>query len=158
MNSPGEPFLVVSIERQKLFLCRYDTVAGCYDCSTSRFGNGNRENSLRTPLGIHRIKEKYGAGAPAGRVFRDREDTGEDWDHRQSGDNLILTRILRLEGLEPGVNKGEGIDSYERYIYIHGTGREDLIGRPLSHGCVCMRNRDVIELFEKVPELSLIHI
>lgn len=158
MNSPGEPFLVVSIERQKLFLCRYDTVAGCYDCSTSRFGNGNRENSLRTPLGIHRIKEKYGAGAPAGRVFRDREDTGEDWDHRQSGDNLILTRILRLEGLEPGVNKGEGIDSYERYIYIHGTGREDLIGRPLSHGCVCMRNRDVIELFEKVPEGTVVYI
>ena len=66
----------------------------------------HRENSLKTPLGIHRIREKYGAGAPAGRIFRDREDTGEDWDHSQIGDNLILTRILRLEGLEEGINKG----------------------------------------------------
>jgi len=102
---PQEPFLVVSIETQTLLVCVNDTILGRYDASTSRFGNGNRENSLKTPLGIHRIKEKYGAGAPAGRVFRDREDTGEDWDHSQNGDNLILTRILRLEGLEQGINK-----------------------------------------------------
>jgi len=155
---PQERYLVVSIEQQALFVCANGGIFERYDCSTSRFGNGCRENSLKTPLGMHRICEKYGAGAPAGRVFRDREDTGEHWDHSKTGDNLILTRILRLEGLEAGINKGPGIDSYERYIYIHGTGREDLIGTPLSHGCVCMRNHDVIRLFDTVTEGTLVYI
>ncbi len=157
---PGsyERYIVVSVEAQALFVCTGDTVVERYECSTSRFGNGNRENSLKTPLGIHRIREKFGAGAPSGRIFRDREDTGEDWDHKQNGDNLILTRILRLEGLEEGINKGPGVDSYERYIYIHGTGREDLIGTPLSHGCVCLRNLDVIRLFDAVGEGTPVYI
>jgi len=158
LAEPGFVYLVVSIEEQKLFVCTNSAIVARYDASTSRFGNGNRENSLKTPLGIHRIKEKYGANAPAGRIFRDREDTGEDWDHSQTGDNLILSRILRLEGLEEGINKGGGVDSYERYIYIHGTGREDLVGTPLSHGCVCMRNPDVIRLFETVGEGTLVYI
>lgn len=155
---PGEPFFVVSIETQTLLVCRNGTMVEQYDASTSRFGNGNRENSLKTPVGVHRIKEKFGAGAPAGRIFRDREDTGEDWDHSLNGDNLILTRILRLEGLEQGINKGAGVDSYERYIYIHGTGREDLIGTPLSHGCVCLRNHDIMSVFETVKEGTLVYI
>jgi UDP-N-acetylmuramate--alanine ligase len=158
MADPHELFLVVSIETQTLLVCRDDTIVERYNASTSRFGAGNRENSLKTPLGIHRIKEKFGDGAPPGRVFRDREDTGEDWDHRTTGENLILTRILRLEGLEEGINKGAGVDSFERYIYIHGTGREDLIGTPLSHGCVCLRNHDVIRLFETVKEGTLVSI
>ena len=158
LAEPGQLFLVVSIEEQALFVCADGGVRERYDCSTSRFGNGMRENSLRTPLGLHRICEKYGAGAPPGRMFRDREDTGEDWDHKQNGDNLILTRILRLEGLEKGINKGPGIDSYERYIYIHGTGREDRIGTPLSHGCVVLRNHDVIRLFDTVPQGTLVYI
>ncbi|HUI45617.1 MAG TPA: L,D-transpeptidase family protein [Nitrospirota bacterium] len=155
---PLDLYLVVSIEEQTLLICANDAIIERYDVSTSRFGNGNRENSLKTPLGVHRIKEKYGGDAPPGRVFRDREDTGEDWDHSQTGDNLILTRILRLEGLEEGINKGAGVDSYERYIYIHGTGREDLIGTPLSHGCVCLRNLDIIRLFEMVKEGTLVYI
>jgi lipoprotein-anchoring transpeptidase ErfK/SrfK len=73
-------------------------------------------------------------------------------------ENLILTRILRLDGLEPGINKGEKIDSYARYIYIHGTNREDLIGKPMSHGCICMRNNDIIELFDSVEEGTLVII
>ncbi len=158
LTDPQELFLVVSIEKQTLLVCANDAIVERYNASTSRFGSGNRENSLKTPLGVHRIKEKFGADAPPGRVFRDREDTGEDWDHKQNGDNLILTRILRLEGLEEGINKGAGVDSYERYIYIHGTGREDLIGTPLSHGCVCMRNHDVIRLFETVREGTLVYI
>jgi UDP-N-acetylmuramate--alanine ligase len=158
LTDPRELYLVVSIETQTLLLCSDNTIVERYNCSTSRFGNGNRENSLKTPLGIHRIKEKFGAGAPAGRVFRDREDTGMDWVHGLNGDNLILTRILRLEGLEEGINKGAGVDSYERYIYIHGTGREDLIGTPLSHGCVCLRNHDIIRLFETVKEGTLVYI
>jgi UDP-N-acetylmuramate--alanine ligase len=158
LPSPGERYLVVSIETQTLLVCEHDAIVERYNCSTSRFGAGIREDSLKTPLGVHRIKEKFGAGVPPGRVFRDREDTGIDWDHRQTGENLILTRILRLEGLEPGVNKGAGVDSYERYIYIHGTGREDLIGTPLSHGCVCLRNHDIIRLFETVKEGTLVFI
>ncbi len=158
LHDPQELFLVVSVETQKLLVCVKDTVVKQYAASTSRFGNGHRENSLKTPPGLHRINEKYGAGAPPGRIFRDREDTGEDWDHKQNGDNLILTRILRLEGLEEGINKGAGIDSYERYIYIHGTGREDLIGRPLSHGCVVLRNHDVIRLFDIVKEGTVVYI
>jgi UDP-N-acetylmuramate--alanine ligase len=158
LTDPRELFLVVSIEKQTLLVCANDIILERYNVSTSRFGNGNRENSLKTPLGVHRIREKYGANAPAGRIFRDREDTGEDWDHRQNGDNLILTRILRLEGLEQGINKGAGVDSYERYIYIHGTGREDLIGTPLSHGCVVLRNHDVIRLFDRVGEGTLVYI
>jgi UDP-N-acetylmuramate-alanine ligase len=158
LPDPQDRYLVVSIENQTLLVCSNDTIVERYNCSTSRFGNGMRENSLMTPLGVHRICEKYGAGAPPGRVFRDREDTGEDFDHEQNGDNLILTRILRLEGLEEGINKGPGIDSYERYIYIHGTGREDLIGRPLSHGCVCMRNHDVVRLFDTVKKGTLVYI
>ncbi len=155
---PHGLYVVVSVETQRLLVCVDDSMVERYDCSTSRFGNGSRENSLKTPPGVHRIKEKFGAGAPAGRIFRDREDTGMDWDHKQNGENLVLTRILRLEGLEEGINKGAGIDSYERYIYIHGTGREDLIGTPLSHGCVCMRNLDVIRLFETVKEGTLVYI
>ena len=158
LADPQELFLVVSIEQQTLFVCSNNAIVERYNASTSRFGNGNRENSLKTPLGVHRIKEKYGANAPAGRIFRDREDTGEDWDHKQNGDNLILTRILRLEGLEQGINKGGGVDSYERYIYIHGTGREALIGPPLSHGCVVLRNHDVIRLFDRVKEGTLVYI
>ncbi len=148
----------MSVETQKLLVCVKDIVVEQYVASTSRFGNGHRENSLKTPPGLHRINEKYGAGAPPGRIFRDREDTGEDWDHKQNGDNLILTRILRLEGLEEGINKGAGIDSYERYIYIHGTGREDLIGSPLSHGCVVLRNLDIIRLFDIVKEGTIVYI
>ncbi len=157
-TDPHELYLVVIIEAQTLLVCKDDTVIERYDVSTSRFGNGNRENSLKTPLGMHRINEKFGAGAPPGRIFTDREDTGMDWDHSQAGDNLILTRILRLEGLEAGINKGVGVDSYERYIYIHGTGREDQIGSPLSHGCVCLRNLDIIRLFDTAKEGTLVYI
>jgi UDP-N-acetylmuramate--alanine ligase len=158
LTDSRELFLVVSVETQALLVCSNDGILQRYDASTSRFGLGNRENSLKTPLGIHRIKEKFGSDAPAGRVFRDREDTGEDWDHGQTGDNLILTRILRLEGLEKGINKGGSVDTFERYIYIHGTGREDLIGTPLSHGCVCLRNLDIIRLFDTVKEGTLVYI
>jgi UDP-N-acetylmuramate--alanine ligase len=155
---PRDLFLVVSIEKQTLLVCLNDTIIERYDVSSSRFGNGIRENSLKTPLGIHRVKEKFGAGAPAGRIFKDRIDTGIDWDGHSTEDNLILTRILRLEGLEEGINKGAGVDSYERYIYIHGTSQEEFIGTPQSHGCVCMRNHDIIRLFDIVKEGTIVYL
>ncbi|HME41499.1 MAG TPA: L,D-transpeptidase family protein [Syntrophorhabdales bacterium] len=158
LNDPEELFLVESIETQTLFLYRRQTIIERFDCSTSRFGTGIRKNSFKTPLGLHRIKDKIGSGAPAGRIFKERRDTGIDWDQRSRDENLILTRILRLEGLEDGINKGGTVDSYERCIYIHGTNREDLIGTPLSHGCLCLRNQDVIRLFELVSEGNLVYI
>ena len=158
LPDPGELFLVQSIETQTLLVCEKDTVIGRYDASTSRFGKGIRENSFKTPLGLHRIKEKIGSGAPLGRIFKGRKDTGIDWDKVSIEDNLILTRILRLEGLEEGINKGTGVDSYGRYIYIHGTNREDLVGTPLSHGCLALRNSDILRLFDIVREGTLVYI
>jgi UDP-N-acetylmuramate--alanine ligase len=158
LPDPEELFLIQSIEEQALFVCAKGDVVELFDVSTSRFGNGIRENSFKTPLGIHRIKEKIGSGAPPGRIFKGRKDTGIDWDQASIEDNLILTRILRLEGLEEGINKGAGVDSYDRYIYIHGTNREDLVGTPLSHGCLALRNSDILRLFDIVREGTLVYI
>ena len=150
--------LHVNIQPQSLYLVKNQIISSMYRISTSRYGTGNQNKSFKTPLGIHRIMEKIGAGAPPGRIFRDRKDTGENWHSEITDKNLILTRILRLEGLEPDINRGEGIDSYDRYIYIHGTNREDLIGTPMSHGCICMKNNDIIELFDNVPENTIVII
>ncbi len=158
MADPGEAFLVQSIETQTLFVCRKETIIAGFDASTSCFGTGIRENSFKTPPGIHRIGEKIGAGAPLGRIFKDREDTGIDWDRVSIEENLILTRILRLEGLEEGINRGAGVDSYGRFIYIHGTSREASVGTPLSHGCLALRNQDMIRLFDMVNVGTLVYI
>ncbi len=154
----GELFLVQSIEAQTLFVCKKDIVIEQYNASTSRFGNGIRENSFKTPVGLHRVAEKIGSGAPLGQIFRERKATGIDWDHVSTEENLILTRILRLEGMEKGINKGPGVDSYERCIYVHGTNREDLVGTPLSHGCLALRNPDILRLFDIVREGTLVYI
>jgi hypothetical protein len=151
-------FVRVNCARQQLFLVKHGTLLSHYPVSTSQFGIGNREGSFQTPPGIHRVAEKYGQGAPRLRIFRDREDTGSDWHEGLERSNLVLTRILRLEGLEPGLNRGPGIDSFDRYIYIHGTTKEDRIGTPLSHGCVVMRNDDIIILFDAVPEGTIVII
>ena len=151
-------FLYVTIASQRLCVVDNNAVTLSFPVSTSRFGAGNRDGSLMTPRGVHRVAEKIGHGAPRGRIFRDRKDTGETWDGCACGDNLILTRIIRLEGCEDGVNRGPGIDSYERYIYIHGTDKEERIGTPLSHGCVCMRNDDIVTLFDAVEEGTVVVI
>ena len=118
--------------------------------STARAGIGGAEGSYRTPPGWHSIKRKIGDGAPPGTVFVSREPTGEIWRGEAREDDLILTRILTLEGLEDGVNRGPGCDSLERYIYLHGTNHEPLLGRPMSHGCVRMANADISELFGRM--------
>jgi len=153
-----EKFVLVDIARQRLSLLDAGAPLLSYIVSTSSFGIGNREGSQCTPPGVHRIIEKIGDGAPSGTIFRDRIDTGVVWRPGITGDNMILTRILRLEGLQDGINRGPGIDTFERYIYIHGTNQEQLIGTPLSHGCVCMKNRDIIELFDNVMEGTIVII
>jgi UDP-N-acetylmuramate-alanine ligase len=156
--SPDEVYLVQSVEAGKLLLCAGENVLDGFEASTSRFGIGIREDSYKTPPGIHRIAEKIGSGAPIGRIFHDRFDTGANWDGRPSEENLILTRILRLAGLEQGINKGPGVDSFDRYIYIHGTSREDMVPTPLSHGCIVLKNTDVVDLYDMVHEGTIVYV
>jgi lipoprotein-anchoring transpeptidase ErfK/SrfK len=158
VTQPAQRYLHVHIPSQTLRLLENGTVRGTWTISTSRYGTGSIEGSDMTPEGVHAVVEKIGDGAPEGRIFRSRVDTGVDYTPGTQEDNLICTRILRLRGLEPGINSGPGIDSYERYIYIHGTNREDLVGTPMSHGCVCMRNRDIIDLFNSVQEGTIVYI
>jgi hypothetical protein len=120
-----------------------------FRCSTSRFGIGQTEGSNRTPLGLHRIAEKIGNGWPAGTVFKARQPIGYTW--KGMPDAKITTRILWLEGLEPGFNRGGSVDSHARYIYIHGTGDQTTIGKPSSCGCVHLADADLIPLFAKIP-------
>ncbi len=114
-----------------------------------------RENSLGTPRGLHRVAEKYGDGAEPGRVFVGREDTGQHFSERDDDGpeqkTLVTTRILRLEGLESGLNCGEGCDSYNRYIYIHGTNHPERFPHHFSAGCILMKDPDLIELYRQTP-------
>ena len=113
--------------------------------STSRFGLGFEPGSFKTPTGRFSVAEKIGAGAPLWAEFKSREPTGRIAEPGGESDG-VLTRILWLEGLDP-----ENANTRERYIYFHGTNREDLIGTPASHGCVRLRNEDMVELFDLVP-------
>lgn len=130
-----------------------------YPVSTARNGLGNLNESYQTPVGVHRIAEKIGDGEPCGMVFRGRKPTGKlaTTMDNQSEDQ-ITSRILWLEGLEPGFNQGGDCDSYQRYIYIHGTSDEQRIGQPVSAGCVRMRNDDMIELFDEVESGAIVLI
>lgn len=146
--------LYVSISQQKLFHIKNNSIIGKYPISSSEKGIGNKKNSGKTPLGLHSIKEKHGAETPLngrmiGRVFYGHIATIYS-DTTSSKTDDITSRILWLSGEEKGVNKGENIDSYQRYIYIHGTSEEGKIGAPASHGCIRMINKDVIKLFSLV--------
>ncbi len=157
-----EPAIVVFPATQTLYLVQNRRVLAIYPVSTGTKGLGNRNGSYKTPTGTHRICRKYGENAPAGTIFRARKDTGKIaeiyTDETDTPKDYVTTRILRLEGLEPGVNKGKGIDSYLRLIYIHGTPEEGLIGTPASHGCIRMKNADVIALFNTVSVGTLVEI
>jgi L,D-transpeptidase YbiS len=134
----------ISIPLQTLELHCPAGLVRTYPVSTSKFGVGSEEGSYRTPLGAFRIAEKIGEGAPLGAVFKSRIPTGEI--AGQGGEeDLVLTRILRLDGLDP-----ENANTLSRYIYIHGTNHEALIGQPASHGCVRLRNADMVDLFNQV--------
>jgi len=147
--------LLVRIGEQQLYVQdeQHNTLRQ-YPVSTSKYGSGNRNGSNQTPLGEHCIREKIGANAAADEVFIGRQPRGLLAQLRQSEEQLpediIMARILWLHGLEPGINQGDDVDSYQRYIYIHGTSDEDSIGSPASHGCIRMRNRDVMELYDLV--------
>ncbi|MFZ5510880.1 MAG: L,D-transpeptidase family protein [Pseudomonadota bacterium] len=146
----------ISIPRQTLTLFADDgKVLRTYPVSTARNGPGERRGSQCTPRGRHVIRAKIGAGAPENTVFMGRRPTGEIWSPelaaRHPGRDWILTRILWLSGCEPGFNRLGEVDTMRRYIYIHGSPDTAEMGRPHSIGCVRMRNRDVMELFDLVP-------
>ncbi len=143
----------MSIGTATLQFYRHSALVKSYGISTSRRPPSNVKNSLGTPRGLHEIAERIGAGQPPGMVFKSRVPTGRHFNEfpdAASADNLITSRILWLRGLEPEVNRGGEVDSYERYIYLHGTNHEARLGEPLSAGCVLLRNLDIVELYDEV--------
>ncbi len=140
--------IIVSISDQALYHRRKSGVWYAYPISTAALGAGNRRGSFKTPLGKHRIADKIGAGMPLMTAYCARQplhiydpatdDPKRDW---------ILTRIIRLAGCETGKNRRGPVDTYARYIYIHGTHAEQQVGIPASHGCIRMKNADILELF-----------
>ena len=146
--------LVASISEQKLCLFLDGKRLKVYDMSSSKKPPSCLEDSLGTPWGLHEICEKIGSNAVSGMVYKGRKPTGKtfcEYSNEDQGKNLITSRILRLRGLEVGVNAKGKKDTFSRYVYVHGTNHEDAIGSPVSSGCLQMKNMDVIDLFDTVP-------
>lgn len=133
-----------------------------YSVSTALNGPGEQENSGCTPRGKHYVRAMIGAGLPVGTVFRGRRPTGEIFSPELAAQypdrDWILSRILWLCGLESGKNRGSGVDTFRRFIYIHGTPDTEPMGTPRSHGCIRMRNRDVMDLFDRVRPGTIVCI
>ena len=144
----------IDISQQRLYLKQNDDLIKSYPISSSKYGEGSTENSNMTPLGLHVIKEKIGTDVPINTLFISRINTKRtvniENSRNKTKDDHITSRILWLDGLEEGKNRGKGVDSYSRYIYIHGTHEEGLIGEKASHGCIRMLNNDVIDLYNYV--------
>ncbi|HCQ28670.1 MAG TPA: hypothetical protein DIU39_00175 [Flavobacteriales bacterium] len=150
-----DTLIYVSVKHQRLYLVNKQRILKEYVISTAKNGVGSKQNSMKTPLGLHTIKHKIGDGAQKNTIFISRRNSGKIAKIYMEGDapkDYVTSRIMWLKGLEPGKNKGRGIDSYKRFIYIHGTAEEGKLGTPASHGCIRMSNDDVIELFEIVKE------
>ena len=148
----GRTKIDISIGDQQLTLTRDGEAIRSYPISSSRFGIGTEEGSMKTPLGNFRIAEKIGAAAASGTIFKARLPLGPD-DPLPETEDFVTTRILWLDGLEEG-----NANTRDRFIYIHGTKHEDKTGIPDSHGCIRMRNADVIELFDLVDETTQVVI
>jgi len=158
-----ERVVLVDATAERMLLIERGRPVAEWVISTALKGVGSAKGSDQTPLGVHRIAQKFGAGAPLGTIFKSRQDSGQiakiltGSNENSTGDN-VTTRVLWLDGLEPGLNKGGNVDSRERFIYIHGTDEEGKLGRPASHGCIRMRNADVAKLFDSVDENTLVVI
>ena len=144
--------LVVDVATQTLRVMDGRKIAAAFPVSTSKFGLGFREGSYKTPTGRFRIARKIGSSAPLWTIFRARKSTGRK--AKPGGkEDLVLTRILTLDGLDR-----QNANSLARYIYIHGTNQENLIGKPASHGCVRLRNKDMARLYRMVTKGTRLHI
>jgi len=163
---PTSQILLVDTQRQTLAILQDNQIKKIYTISTSKRGIGQRVNTFKTPLGLHRINEKIGHGVPMHGIFNRRQYVGAAWQRQprhQHFKDYITTRILRLEGLQPGLNKGRDkwgkiVDSEVRAIYIHGTTMDWKLGIPSTKGCVHMSAKDVINLFNEVPVGTLVWI
>ena len=162
---PTRFMLAVSVAKQQMSLFQLKRTpyarpqyqfTSSFVVSTSSYGTGQVMNSNQTPLGLHRIAEKIGGGQPIGTVFRSRKAIGLAW--QGTHEATIVHRILWLEGLEPQFNRGGKVDTFRRYIYIHGFGDETSLGRPKSHGCIHMAADDLIPLFDRLPVGTLVWI
>jgi lipoprotein-anchoring transpeptidase ErfK/SrfK len=164
--APTSSILLVDTQKQILSVFQGDQVKKIYQISTSKVGIGQRIDTFRTPQGLHRINEKIGDGVPAYGIFNRRQYVGAAWARQPRHQHIkdyISTRILRLEGLQIGFNRGRDkwgkvVDSETRAIYIHGTTMEWKLGAPSTKGCVHMSAKDVIKLFEEVPVGTLVWI
>ncbi len=154
--------LEVDIARQTLALLDDDRLIARYPVSTAANGPGETFGSEKTPRGWHLIRAKIGQGQTENTVFIGRRPSGEIYSpalrRAHPGRDWILTRILWLSGCEPGRNRLGQVDTMRRYIYIHGCPDDEPIGQPASHGCIRMRNADIIELFDRVPVCTRVHI
>ncbi|WP_440463930.1 L,D-transpeptidase family protein [Psychrobacter sp. ASPA161_6] len=159
-NNQFDINLIINIAQQTLTVYQQHKEVAQYQVSTAKNGIGSQQDSGCTPLGKHVVAEKIGGSEPMNAVFIGRVPTGEvysaDFGVLHPERDWILSRILWLSGLEEGVNKGRNsqgsCDTYQRYIYIHGTPDTEPMSTPLSHGCIRMRNKDIVELFEQVEE------
>ena len=143
----------VSVRGEALLLIKGGQIIQWYPCSTAKAGVGNQQDSGQTPLGWHRIGAKIGDGLPVGAILEGRQWSGKVWTPGQTTpEDLILSRVLWLRGLEPGKNSGGTVDSWNRYIYIHGTNDTASLGRPASAGCVRLDPQAVIDLYDRVKE------
>lgn len=154
--------LHISIADQMLYGFADSVLQVSVPVSTARNGVGEQNGSGCTPRGLHRVRARIGDGLPRGAVLRGRRWTGEIWSPelhaRYPGRDWILSRILWLSGEEPGVNRLGPVDTFRRYIYLHGTPDSEPMGVPLSHGCVRLRNADLIDLFSRVPAGCAVYI
>lgn len=153
----------ISLPRQELVGYDASGREACrFPVSTARNGPGERKDSGCTPRGRHVVRARIGSCLPRGAILVGRRPTGGGWSPELAaanpGKDWILSRILWLSGLEPGRNRLGAVDTMQRYIYIHGTGDDQPMGRPLSHGCIRMRNADVIALFDLTPVGTLVEI
>ena len=166
--TPSRFILSVSVATQAMSLfekvtgpataARFPRYAFCrrFVVSTSRFGIGQVMHSNQTPLRLHRIAHKAGGGYPIGTIFKGRRPVGLTWQGQPDG--AIVHRILWLEGLELGFNRGGNVDTFQRYVYIHGFGDETTLGRPQSCGCIHVSAADLMPLYERLPVGTLVWI
>ena len=154
--------IVIDASKQELTLFEGDRVLRRYSVSTAKNGLGEKNGSFRTPRGRHIVRAKIGAGQPENTVFVRRRPTGEIWSRelheKFPGRDWMLTRLLWLSGREPGKNRLGDVDTMRRYIYIHGSPDTAEMGKPGSIGCIRMRNRDIVELFDLVPPYTAVEI
>ncbi len=159
---PDDLWILISVDQQKLFLLQALVLVKEYPVSTALNGTGCEQGSYQTPTGLHQIYQKIGQGEEQNRIFQAREPVSQLANIQnkaiKTGEDLITSRILWLSGLENYINFGGKVDTFSRYIYIHGTHEEGLIGKAVSHGCIRMKNKDVIDLFERVSVGTLVYI